>query len=60
MTMTTHLKLQVIINHRCVVANVLDCDIVVGELEPLSHYYVHFRTNTLNKGMDPFTLPAMG
>ena len=25
-----------------------------------SRYYVHFRANTLGKGMKPFILPAMG
>ena len=32
---------------RSVVANVLDCDIIVSEFELLSYFYVHFRTNTL-------------
>ena len=36
-----------------IVANVLDCDIVVSKFELQSLYYVHFRTNTLRKGMDP-------
>ena len=39
-----------------VVVNVQDCDIVVSEFELNSHYYVHFRTNTLGKGMNPFVL----
>ena len=33
-----------------VMANVLDCDIAVKELEPQSRYYVHFWTNILGKG----------
>ena len=32
-------------------ANVLDCYIVVSELELWSRHYVHFQTNTLEKGM---------
>ena len=36
-----------------IVANVLDCYIVVSEFELQSRYYVHFRTNTLQKGMNP-------
>ena len=38
----------------------MDCGIVVRVLELQSHYYVHFRTNTLGKGMNPLILPAMG
>ena len=38
---------------RCVVANVLDCDVVVSKFEPQSHYYVHFRTMPLNKETKP-------
>ena len=33
----------------CVVANVLDCSMVVSEFELQSCYYVHFRTNTLGE-----------
>ena len=36
------------------------CGIVVSEFVLQSHYYVHFRTNTLGKGMNPLILPAMG
>ena len=32
--------------------NVLDCDDVVNEFEFQSNYYVHFRTNTFEKGMN--------
>ena len=35
-----------------VVANVLDCDIAISEVEINSRYYVHFRTNTFGKGMN--------
>ena len=38
----------------------MDCGIVVSEFELQSHYYVHFLTNTLGKGMKPLILPAMG
>ena len=34
------------------VVNVLDCEIVDGEFELQSHYYVYFRANTLGKGMN--------
>ena len=42
-----------------VVANVLDFDIVVNEFELQSRYYVHFRTNTLGKDINPLN-PAPG
>ena len=38
----------------------MDCGIVVSEFVPQSRYYVHFRANTLGKGMNPLILPAMG
>ena len=38
----------------------MDYEIVVREFELQSRYYVHFRTNTLGKGMYPILLPAMG
>ena len=34
--------------------------IVVSEFELQSRDYVHFRANTLGKGLNPFILPAMG
>ena len=37
-----------------------DCEIVVREFVLQSRYYVHFRANTLGKGMNPLILPAMG
>ena len=40
---------------RSVVANMLDCNIVVNEFELQSRYYVYFRTNTLPKGMKRLT-----
>ena len=45
--------------HRGVVANFLDCDIVENEFELQSHYYVHFQTNIVRKGVDPLIPPAM-
>ena len=35
------------------VALVLDCDIVINEFELQSCYYVHIRSNTIYKIMDP-------
>ena len=39
-----------------IVAGVLDCDIVVSELELQSYYYVHFWTHTLGINMK-FLIP---
>ena len=36
----------------CVVVNALHCDIVISEFEIQSRYYVHFRTNTLERCMN--------
>ena len=41
------------------VADVLDCDIVVSDFESHSSYYVHFQINTLRKGMGPLIFPVM-
>ena len=38
----------------------IDCRIVVIEFELRSRYHVHFRTNTIGKGMNPLILTAMG
>ena len=38
----------------------MDCGIVISEFELHSLYYVHFRTNSLGKAMNPLILPAMG
>ena len=46
--------------YRHVMVKVMDCGIVVSEFVLQSRYYVHFRTNTLEKGMNPLILPAMG
>ena len=36
------------------------CESVAREFELQSRYYVHFRTNTLGKGINPLILTAMG
>ena len=38
----------------------LDCGMVVSQFELQSRDYVHFRTDTLGKGMNPLNHPAMG
>ena len=43
-----------------VIVKSLGCGIVVSEFELQSRYYVHFLTNTLEKGMNPLILPVMG
>ena len=43
-----------------VMVKAMDCGIVVCEFVLQSLYYVHFRANTLGKGMNPLILPAMG
>ena len=45
---------------RGIMIKALDCGTVVSEFELQSRYYVHFRTNTLEIGMNPLILPAMG
>ena len=44
---------------RGVKVKVMDCGIVVSEFMLQSRYYVHFRADTLGKGMNPLILPAM-
>ena len=43
-----------------VMVKAMDCRIIVSELVLQSRYYIHFRTNTFGKGMNPLILPAMG
>ena len=43
-----------------VVVKVLDCRIVESEFELQSRYYVHFRTNTIGKGMNNPYSPSNG
>ena len=38
----------------------MDCGIEVSEFVLQQRYYVHFRTNTPGKGLNPLNLPAMG
>ena len=38
----------------------MNCGIVVSEFVLQSRNYVHFRANTLGKGMNPLILPSMG
>ena len=38
----------------------MDCRIVVREFVLQSRYYVHFRTNTLGKGIEPSYPPSYG
>ena len=45
---------------RSVMVKAMDCGIVVREFVLQSRYYVHFRANTLGKGMNPLILLAMG
>ena len=51
-------------NSKCprgVMVKAMNCGIVVREFVLQSRYYVHFRANTLGKGMNPLILPpAMG
>ena len=44
---------------RGVMVKAMDWGIVVSEFVLQSRYYVHFRANTLGKGMNPLILPAM-
>ena len=45
---------------RGVMVKAMHTGIIVGEFELQLRYYVHFRTNTHGKGMNPLILPAMG
>ena len=42
---------------RGVMVKAMNCGIVVREFVLRSRYYVHFRANTLGKGMNPLILP---
>ena len=44
---------------RGVEVNVLDRGIVISDFELQSHYYAHYRTNTLGNTMNPFISHAM-
>ena len=45
---------------RGVMVKAMDCGIVISEFVLQSRYYVHFRANTLGKGMNPVILSAIG
>ena len=45
---------------RGLMVKAVDCGIVVSEFVLQSRYYVHFRANTLGKGMNSLILPAVG
>ena len=45
---------------RGIIVKAMDCGIVVSEFVLQLRYYVHFRANTLGKGMNPLILPAYG
>ena len=45
---------------RGVMVKAMNGRIVVSEFVLQSRYYVHFRANTLGKGMNLLILPAMG
>ena len=40
--------------------NAMNIEIVVSEFELQLRYYIHFRTNTNGKGMNPLILPTRG
>ena len=46
--------------HCRVIDKTMDYGIVESEFKLQSHYYIHFRTSTLRKGMNPLILPSMG
>ena len=57
---------QIVIEWEClsvclcgVIIKVMNCRLEVSEFEFQSRYYIHFRTNTLWKGMNPFTPPPI-
>ena len=43
-----------------VMVNMLDYSLKVNEFKFQSHYDVPFRSNTLEKGVNPFILPTIG
>ena len=45
---------------RGVMVKAMDCRIVVREFVLQSRYYIHFRANTLGKGMNPTYPPSYG
>ena len=45
---------------RGVMVKVMDCGIIISKFILQLRYYIHFRANTLGKGMNPLILQAMG
>ena len=45
---------------RGIMVKAMDSGIVVSKFVLQSRYYIHFLANTLEKGMNPLILPAMG
>ena len=45
-------------NPSVMVAIMLDCDIVVREFKLQACYYIHFWSNALKEGVNPFYLPS--
>ena len=45
---------------RGVMDKTMDCGFVVSDFVLKSRYYVHFRPNTIGKGMHPLILPVKG
>ena len=43
-----------------IMVKAIDSGIVLSEVKLPSRYCIHFRANTLGKGMNPLILPAMG
>ena len=45
---------------RGVMVKAMDCSLEVSEFELQSRYYIHFRINTLRKGLTPLILLVRG
>ena len=43
-------------NPRVVISKVQNCDLEVSRFELQTRYYIHFRTNTLDKVMNPIII----
>ena len=55
-----YFELSVMIKAGGVMVKALDCGIVLSEFEIQSHYYVHFRTYTLGRGINPLIFLSVG
>ena len=56
----TYKLFTVVVGPRGVMVKVMDCGIIISKFELQLRYYIHFRANTLGKGVNPLILPAMG